>query len=783
MKSAQCFYLKFKLLANRSVILILILTLASFEKIQSQDDGPATPTSESAETLERMDYDAAAITGVALEQFNSQLGADIGAFSRAPQCYQTYDTLPEGYPDFCSMGALETSNAQRVADAPAVRARRTNNLRNLCQNETAQGNREALGAARLTQEGLIERDRNVAQQAENDFVLDISTDPDFYTAIFNVQGFVDVDIGTLDVGYLNGCDMEVSHKVHGPDHSMPGMSHGLDTTSCRMGLARISPIVPDCTRWQTAPTEDDLECRGLGDFTPVYVVGPCFGNEERTACEGRSRAMYEREMAIFLERRRTRCAAHFTRRLRSCEADRVRIQAEIEASSAAEQASQEACVEELRRARDEQIRRRREAAEAELEASRQEVYRSCRARAASANKQVLCTGGRGFQFQPECAGVTNNYRVEDERSYGAGHPDHPMSREDVISAEVVRREVDRLRDTYNLVFEPEQRQTLCAERLRSASICQRLEQNYQDNQNRYQSIYSEDRMSRYRQVGQNLIDRYRGTLEELLPGEANAAKRQLLLDRLNKIKFQPAMNSYDLMDSENLFAFCSCHPEAMAAGGHTHGGANPSEQFRECESSTIMLSPALMLAMDGPGGEERLSTILMHEIGHALAPDLTGSEQVFGQLAQCLGPAINLDSFPENHRRTAQKESVADWLASRVMGDMIESDAENPESRNLALANRLDFFMCSVITPELNGEAESCSVRADGSPRYFDELTRSGSSYSFSIEDMPYYCSPNSFQHPRAQDRLAIFARSPAIRQSLGCPTSAHGSRTQDCEL
>jgi len=753
--------------------------------MQALADGPSED--------EREVYDAALISTSSLDAFNASFHEDLMGYASGPQCYRQHTGVPDGYPNMCAIGGAENTRSKSSASQESVRTRRMNNLRSMCNNDTSRANAQELRRQRDMENTYLQADRNLTQREENEFTMAIAGDPNFQRALQNLTGAQpDVSMGLCLGNARQNVDFAHGRYDTGtfPSHRSDSQTIDRIFRECSE-VVPMHPLTPSCDEYNVTITEDNVrskfECRRsitfsepMRDVSFCRMLSPPRGGSIQE-CLRLEEESYQRTVNQFWTRQIPICQAHLQSLKSKCEASNLAAQQAYDATIADRATRRAACGDRIRA----EVAQQRAAAQvAEDEAYTRDLaareQSDCYAPAATANKQALCAGGRAISQLPECAGITNHYDLNAEKQYPVGDPHHPMANSHVQNASAVRNMVNIFRSNFNNVFDPEHRMENCLTRIGFQSICDQLNQRLQRDNQRLSEIYTPDKMSKAEDLGNRIKEQYRASLQRLLPGSSNRAKRQTLLDRIDKISFVRPEGNEALTGASDGYAVCYCHP------GRVEATASASSDFRECAKNTVVLSPAMMLNLNSPGGEERLKSVMMHEIGHSVAPDLSESDPIFGSLASCLGPKVNLASFPTSENQKVKKEAVADWLAAEVMGDMLQSSTPDRAGRPLALANQMDNLMCSVLGDEINDDRINCHYDENGQYRYYDQLSYDSaeSATYFEYGGQRYYCNKSSFNHPLPQDRLAIFARSAGIRRALGCPApSSSGTRVQSCSL
>ena len=141
-----------------------------------------TPPPVSPPATPELLYDAAALSSASLTEINFNFNRDVVAYAMGPQCYSTFSALPPNYPNMCSMGGAENTTTNSNSSNAAVETRRTQNLRDTCNNDTSRNNARELARQRTKEGELLLRDENITQKEENEFALAIAGDPNFVRA-------------------------------------------------------------------------------------------------------------------------------------------------------------------------------------------------------------------------------------------------------------------------------------------------------------------------------------------------------------------------------------------------------------------------------------------------------------------------------------------------------------------------------------------------------------------------------------------------------------------------
>jgi|GEM_PF-5801206 len=768
-------------------ILILSLVLQSWSLQSKASEGDAEL------------YDAAALAGTGLASLNQTFSTDLRLWSTSNHCPHSYTAVPADYPNICTAGARENTATKSNATTTSVRDHRNEDLRKMCSSPEAIANAQEMQKNREKENRFLTRDRDLTQRDENRLALAIGGNPNFYLALkrlsgigFGQEGGVDIMMGlceaeaTRTVRFRFGRDSSTTMSLHLPDSVLSDR-----LMACNEPVTIVFGTNETCNYSSVTVNQSNVrtlfECRsGTVGFMADPPLCSSFSNPPGGSVEACLRIHEERE--------RTRETAYWTARIPICQERYRALQRSCEQRVAAAQKSQataeaerskriKECEDRIKTERKAELDKAAAQNEAEYQtALKTELQTRCYGPVATGNRQTICQGARAAQHLTECAGITNSYDLTKENN--PNDPGHPSRVPIVQAADKIKTAVEIFRQNYNFVFNPANRDAACLEKIGDQGICDSLKADRQRTDARFAEVYTPNRMARAQELGRNLIDKYRSTIERLLPGAGNAAKRAKLIERIGKIAFVRPQGTKSLESVNGGFATCACHPSKIENASDT--------SFHECQANSITLSPSLMLNLDNPQGLQQLNAIMMHEIGHAIAPDLSDSDAIFGPLATCLAPKVNLSSFPEANKRTVKKEAVADWLAAEVLGTSMQAEGGNSAAARTSLANQMDFLMCSVLGREftLGTGTPGCMVNSDGRYRYFNELeslTDAGQSYSgyTAGNGARYSCDPSTYTHPRPPDRLAIFARSKGIRTALGCAnsSSSSGTQVQSCSL
>ena len=342
----------------------------------------------------------------------------------------------------------------------------------------------------------------------------------------------------------------------------------------------------------------------------------------------------------------------------------------------------------------------------------------------------LCSGNPNYSSQ--CSRLVLNFNYQQNKKNFQ-----------LIDGDTEREKINKCIDVHNF----------------SREVCEKFNETTKKDHQSITKLYTKDRMSKATAQFEKTRETFKGMISSWREsGKISQQKYDTLLKRISNSNLEIPRSPAQLRSIRNNKAQCECH------AGHDQKG-----DFKECESNSIYIGPELILSMDTEAGQQSLLTILSHEMGHSLAPNMSETEDIFDGVSSCLSKRLSTDKFFHKNkfiRRQFLRESISDWIAAEAISferDNYPSD----RTTNEGIRESLETTMCGVLGA---GEMTNNKCRyRDGKYLYPKEA--------------PVECldSNANSTYPIIPDRLSIFTENPRFKQALGCSPSE--SRPNSCSI